>query len=684
MAVTSTVEIKDCNIIVTHKLAFIRNKDCAKEKFKTEVERIKKEIVTVWGSEKFAYDLFCTVEFKFEFVDVDEVGNLPDDVDPKLLMCKDGVPEQGTLGPEQSVGRWFLGNEYWSEGVAAHEVGHELGMTDKYISRNSRGEEVPTWVRVDGVTEPNPESDPSKYGPEGNYPRDGLAFTVEGKPKPADLKEIMEALNIKCPCNELIIEDPPDPIDDLSELVVPPVLDPEAARIGSSGEKPEKPADGDEEQGSRPDNGAVDTPWGQPDPVPPVLPGWSRQEGNTVWDHPLTPYGDADRPGRNDPPGLRPPKEGTPYGEEIDPELDLRPLIFVPGIMGSALRINKTNGKPRAVWPIPKTRLDMKPLYPGNPPTYPTGLYPEYYDGLVAFICKPISAGGMGHTLGKDFFTFAYDWTETNQISGARLKAYIEQKLAIINLTRRAAGKTPWDAMDVLNHSMGGLVTRTAHKYGAKMHRMLYLASPHYGSADAYFWTHPDFQPKFMLGGQVKTAITQAIWAATARPGNGRNLQKAFKKLAQSLDTSYELLPDKYYLDPADHPVVREADGSYTTSVAGTYYNGPGRYFDPQKQSVVKAMAFKEWLGSTLPGKHQIIFSSSHKTPKYAVYYSSTRNRRWYWGAIQQPHFSGDGTVPTHSAKRRGRGLRVQGAHTPLCNQADTHGHIKQYFVPER
>ena len=28
MAVTSTVEIKDCNIIVTHKLAFIRNPDC--------------------------------------------------------------------------------------------------------------------------------------------------------------------------------------------------------------------------------------------------------------------------------------------------------------------------------------------------------------------------------------------------------------------------------------------------------------------------------------------------------------------------------------------------------------------------------------------------------------------------------------------------------------------------------
>ncbi|WP_030275358.1 esterase/lipase family protein [Streptomyces sp. NRRL B-24484] len=57
------------------------------------------------------------------------------------------------------------------------------------------------------------------------------------------------------------------------------------------------------------------------------------------------------------------------------------------------------------------------------------------------------TAGGYGSS---ELYTFEYDWNQSNQTSAAQLAAYVDQVRA----------KTGATQVDLVNHSMGGLVTR--------------------------------------------------------------------------------------------------------------------------------------------------------------------------------------------------------------------------------
>src|SRR6185437_7185262 len=156
-----------------------------------------------------------------------------------------------------------------------------------------------------------------------------------------------------------------------------------------------------------------------------------------------------------------------------------RPLIFVPGLLESSLAIGSVT-----IWPpgpfqsaddmfanlITKVRTSIDEKVPVEAHS----LLPLAYDVLISAII------GMGYEMEKNFWAFPYDWRQSNEISGQMLARLIEDK----NL----------DSVDIVCHSMGGFVSRAAHKQGAHIKRAIYIASPHFGNPLAYFELNPEIR----------------------------------------------------------------------------------------------------------------------------------------------------------------------------------------------
>lgn len=183
---------KDCVITITHKIHFVRDK-LSEKKFKDFVDKVKKQLETVWGGE-FKYGC-CKVKFQFEYSD--KAG---DDIDDKIIHDGDGVDSQSGLGPKKTTGNWYPEGKQHDKRTPAHEVGHEMGMTDKYVCKNAAGATIPCYVTdANGKRVVNPDF--AKTAPTDGYPEDGLAFKpdADAVPKDKDIAEIVDALGIKCP-----------------------------------------------------------------------------------------------------------------------------------------------------------------------------------------------------------------------------------------------------------------------------------------------------------------------------------------------------------------------------------------------------------------------------------------------------------------------------------------------------
>ncbi len=154
-----------------------------------------------------------------------------------------------------------------------------------------------------------------------------------------------------------------------------------------------------------------------------------------------------------------------------------RPLIFVPGIRTSTLAIKKDDGKLEHFWPLMphelmnKVKLDttfryldtkirQKPenIDDSDIPVVATGLLPMAYDGLIRSILS------WGYRPNVDFWFFPYDWRQSNSVSGQQLSTFIKNKIGGNNTSLD-------NGVDVIGHSMGGIVTRAAYRCGAPIKR---------------------------------------------------------------------------------------------------------------------------------------------------------------------------------------------------------------------
>jgi pimeloyl-ACP methyl ester carboxylesterase len=168
-----------------------------------------------------------------------------------------------------------------------------------------------------------------------------------------------------------------------------------------------------------------------------------------------------------------------------------RPLIFVPGIRTSRLAVRKENGSLEHFWPLMpheflisakldrvfhylETNIPLQADDNDDVKVVATSLIPFAYDGLIKSILT------WGYKPNIDFWIFPYDWRQSNRISGHLLAKFIEEK---------TEGK--YDGVDIISHSMGGIIARAAYIYGTPIRRAAYIACPHLGSPLAYFILHP-------------------------------------------------------------------------------------------------------------------------------------------------------------------------------------------------
>ncbi|MDO8592711.1 MAG: hypothetical protein Q7R92_02985, partial [bacterium] len=127
------------------------------------------------------------------------------------------------------------------------------------------------------------------------------------------------------------------------------------------------------------------------------------------------------------------------------------PVIIVPGILGS--------------WNI-SGRWQIDPIF---------HTYDNLMEALIAAGYKEDSLGEAKPTL----FTFPYDWRVDNNITAGLLKEKIQQVKEITGASQ----------VDIIAHSMGGLVTRSyaqGSDYQNDIDQVIFLGTPHQGSPESY------------------------------------------------------------------------------------------------------------------------------------------------------------------------------------------------------
>jgi pimeloyl-ACP methyl ester carboxylesterase len=379
----------------------------------------------------------------------------------------------------------------------------------------------------------------------------------------------------------------------------------------------------------------------------------------------------------------------TIYGEEIKGEL-LRIIVLVPGILGSQITIATPrpgrSDEIKMLWPPLSNAADsIAPIdqlvdtgssagLPGATRRQATILRPAYEE-----LIQRLNTDGYTEQRGNLVF-FGYDWTKSCRTNGTILA----------DLIKRLARSTPANPqgtikVDVICHSMGGIVTRSAIRLdSAPVRKTAYLASPHYGSPKAYFALHPS-APVPLASAWWQNLLINHLWNQYSSAVQPRgNLSEILRSLAIQFPSVYELLPDEFYFER--HHIVdiswRLGSVAHVSTLPATYYDTANVCFPREggmQYKVRDAMAFKAALQAQPPGDHISIWSSNHETKDSIVYsYTITDDN-----GFREPTDSGqrgDGTVPTDSAKVGAVTHRVTESHTGVPNSQETYDIVAAYL----
>lgn len=155
------------------------------------------------------------------------------------------------------------------------------------------------------------------------------------------------------------------------------------------------------------------------------------------------------------------------------------PVIVIPGVLGSRLRDARSG---ELLWPgslrnllfgdqaqlalrIDPDSLEVLPDSLVADGLFEQALGQDYYGQILRTLARdggfvPARAGEGCEHLQRRYYVFAYDWRQDNVVTARKLDALIEQ------IRRDCAD--PALKVDVVAHSMGGLVTRYFLRYGTR------------------------------------------------------------------------------------------------------------------------------------------------------------------------------------------------------------------------
>ena len=374
-------------------------------------------------------------------------------------------------------------------------------------------------------------------------------------------------------------------------------------------------------------------------------------------------------------------EDSTPKIYGADTQIALRPIVFVPGILGSSIR---KKGSVEYLWP-PAT-VDgqghfqvfqhLQDLARPGVQREATREFPVVYAPLLDF---------LESLRGKiNFHPFWYDWTQSNKQSGEQLAEHISKVLAL----PRYVGK--FDQVDLICHSMGGLVTRAAallFGMAPKIRRSVYVASPHYGAPKAYFVLHPEIDYR-VVAGFFQNFIAEWVWKLYIQgPEDESTIELEMRALSQQMDSTFELLPDQFYLDKNVLITDRYPGSSFPIrGLPGTYYANDWKWPDRLLPKVRKAMSFKDSLGAAVPGDANttlVLYSHTDPTLDVINYYHQYIVVSGFGSPSTSDPQNGDQTVPARSATANGSAPNldsVPGEHVALINNPPTHYKIGKFL----
>lgn len=168
------------------------------------------------------------------------------------------------------------------------------------------------------------------------------------------------------------------------------------------------------------------------------------------------------------------------------------PVIVVPGITGTSL-YDEYPLKPEALWTAVLNkeyqRLSLHPddtRYEAIEPSLirPGRLLDTAYDDLVVALRHDLTARADHPT---PVFAFPYDWRQDIKDSGTQLGRFVEEVIARTALLRHYKGYRSHSKVDLVGHSMGGLVIceYLAALGGNRVEKIATLGTPFRGSLEA-------------------------------------------------------------------------------------------------------------------------------------------------------------------------------------------------------
>jgi len=312
-------------------------------------------------------------------------------------------------------------------------------------------------------------------------------------------------------------------------------------------------------------------------------------------------------------------------------EMIIDPVIIIPGILGSA---NDTDGV-----------LKIDPIW-------------HKYDNLL------LSLKEKGFDEGDYLFTFPYDWRRNNEYTAQLLRAKIKEVME----------KTKISKVDLVTHSMGGLVARAyiEYNYDNNVDQFIMLGTPQKGSPEAYLKWEAGEGFFDMEGFLLKRHLNHE-----AEENNYSDLGSYIRERVLSVG---ELLPDYSYLWDSEENKLREYPNKY-----------PRNYFlenlnEQSNLSNLKKVNLINIIGKT----------NSNETVERIKVITNEYEDKWIDGmpetiydAMEDSFIMGEGdsTVPYSSARAivADREIELTSNHTSLPTEAqcDIYAELSNNFIDE-
>ncbi len=300
------------------------------------------------------------------------------------------------------------------------------------------------------------------------------------------------------------------------------------------------------------------------------------------------------------------------------------PVILVPGILGS--------------WNLTELKFLLfsedgigglaEKVFPWMDEWYPDPLLGTYTDFIKIFDEQDV------YTEGDNFFVFTYDWRESNMINARLLKDKIQEVLI----------KTGASKVDIVAHSMGGLITRyyiSSDLYRHDVDQVVFLGTPHRGAPKSYLTWEGGY-----LGVDILGISSEIIFKHVAKSSGYGSIFDFVRKYP--VVSVQQLLPDYTYLYDAgsgQEIVYTPQSDDYPQNNFLVYLNKPeniDKFTDRVRRTVI---IYGEQQDETITG-YQITKSHS-ENPKWehgkpAGFTSLSRENGVLIGM-------GDETVPVNS-----------------------------------